>query len=85
MFIDRKILKIGKLAIGCTDGRVVLHTLKKSKVSKLNIKREGVDDLQWDPNSSVYLLVSWKDGSMSLLDSDTEKEMQQFERQGAGI
>ena len=44
----------------------------------------GIEDIQWDPNSQNYLLGCWKDGSMSLIDSDDEKEMQIFERQGAG-
>ena len=44
----------------------------------------GIEDIQWDPNSQNYLLGCWKDGSMSLIDSDDEKEMQIFDRQGAG-
>ena len=62
-------------ALGCDDGRVVIMTIKKQKNSKMSFKKFEVDDLQWDPNSPNYLLVSWKDGSMSLIDVETEKEM----------
>ena len=73
------------MALGCDDGRVIIHTLKKGVPTKLSLKKESVDDVQWDPNSPNYLLVSWKDGSMILLDAETNKEMQSFDRQGTGI
>ena len=72
------------MALGCDDGRIVIHTLKKNKTSKLSLKKESVDDVQWDPNSPNYLLASWKDGSITLLDAETDQEMQSFDRQGAG-
>lgn len=72
------------MALGGEDGRVVVHTLKKPKTTKLTLKKEPVEDVQWDPNSPNYLLASWKDGTMSLIDADSEQEMQAFDRQGAG-
>ena len=77
--------QLGRMALGCDDGRVIIHTLKKGVPTKLSLKKESVDDVQWDPNSPNYLLVSWKDGSMILLDAETNKEMQSFDRQGTGI
>lgn len=59
-------------------------TMKKTKTTKFIAKKIAVEDIQWDPNSPNYLLAAWKDGTMSLFDSETEKEMQSFERQGAG-
>ncbi len=71
--------------MGCGDGRVIVAGTKKGKTIKLSSSRNvGVDDVQWDPNSPNYLLASWKDGSMSLFDSESEKEMNTFERQGNG-
>ena len=67
---------------------VIQTTNKKEKAQKIDYKHEsgsGIVDAQWDPNSSTYLLVAWKDGSMSLLDADKEAEMQSFDRQGAGV
>lgn len=48
---------------------------------------KGVDvvDLQWDPLSSVYILVAYKNGSIALWDADMEDELQRFDRKGAGL
>ena len=45
----------------------------------------AVEDVQWDPKSDNYLLAAYKDGSMLLFDVASGKELQVFERQGAGI
>ena len=75
---------MGIFALGCGDGRVMIMGTKKGKSTKLAAKNVGVEDIQWDPNSPNYLLASWKDGSMSLFDYESEKEMMSFERQGSG-
>ena len=73
------------MLFACEDGRIVVTSIRKSRVTKFALKKVKVEDIQWDPNSPNYLLAAWKDGSMSLLDIETEKEMQVFERQGAGM
>jgi len=37
-------------------------------------------DLQWDPNSSNYLLVCWEFGDMSMIDCKTYQEMIVFDQ-----
>jgi hypothetical protein len=73
------------LAVGSSSGLIGVANLKKNKIQKLDLKQKSsVEDIQWDPNSSNYFLVCWKDGALSLVDADEEREMQVFERQGAG-
>ena len=41
--------------------------------------------VKWDQLSQNYFIAVWVDGTFSLFDSETEKEMQAFDKQSAGI
>lgn len=40
---------------------------------------------KWDQLSPNYFIAVWADGTLSLFDSESEKEMQTFDKQSAGI
>lgn len=66
----------GVFAVGGRDGRVIFYNLQNKKSTKILFKNKGkVEDLQWDPNSSNYLLVCWTGGEVSLIDAESKKEM----------
>jgi len=75
------------LALGCHNGLVLVVTT--TPLESLRLERPkftlAVEDVQWDPKSDNYLLAAYKDGSMLLFDVGSGKELQVFERQGAGI
>ncbi len=65
-----------RLAVGCADGTVLVWSKSAKLVtikppSDRDEKRpNGVTDLQWDPLSNSYLLATYSDGYMSLLDGE---------------
>ena len=70
-----------QFALGAADGRLVFYDIKTNKQRKmLFAERPDVVDLQWDPNSSNYVIACWAYGQISLIDADSLQEMQSFNR-----
>lgn len=44
----------------------------------------GVTDMQWDPLSDAFLLVSFQNGDIALFNSEEAQEVRSFERQVGG-
>ena len=58
----------------------------KKKTTKIQVKdKPSVFLTKWDQLSQNYFIVVWSDGTFSLFDSESEKEMQTFDKQSAGI
>ena len=60
----------GLLALGCTDGTVVLLRASQKGTQKMALEA-GVSDVQFDPLSDSYLLVCHKGGQMALYELQT--------------
>eukprot|EP00605_Chrysophyceae_sp_TOSAG23-4_P000471 GSChrysophyteH1.ASY1.ANO1.530.1 assembled CDS len=75
------------LALGCNTGEVYLFNYSMS-TKKIFCKSDGnqhsVVDIQWDRLSSVYLLVAYSN-SVSMWDTETQSEINVFDKQPAGI
>lgn len=72
--------------MGKQDGSISIYNILKKKTSKIVIKEKpSVVLVKWDLLSSNYFIAVWNDGTFSLFDSESEKEMQSFDRQNAGI
>ena len=64
----------------------MIYTISKKKTSKFNIKdKPSVQLVKWDQLSQNYFIAVWIDGTLSLFDSESEKEYQKFDKQSAGI
>lgn len=86
-----------RLLIGSVDGSITLHdsvnhfmTGKKPSptaviVGKSKTTKDPVTDAQWDPLSEDYLLASFQDGSLTLYDASSQREIHSFERQTQGV
>eukprot|EP00753_Platysulcus_tardus_P016802 PLAT6049.1.p1 GENE.PLAT6049.1~~PLAT6049.1.p1 ORF type:complete len:1230 (-),score=555.27 PLAT6049.1:33-3722(-) len=77
----------GVLVAG-TDGGVILHIdISARKTNRMSIKGKTsmIMDLRWDVLSNTYLLVAYKNGSISLWDTEHQTELHEFDRQGAGL
>jgi len=74
----------GRLAFATKTGLVGFYNLKTKKTIKITGEHPTVpvEDIQWDPNSQEYLIACWKDGSMSLINSEDGNEITKFEKQG---
>ena len=78
--------------MGKTDGSVVVHSLEsgsnsskmKTELCAKSTNPNSVEDLQWDPLSTDYLLVGWKDGTMVMYDVSSEHEVVRFDKQNDG-
>jgi WD40 repeat protein len=58
----------------------------KKKTTKIQIKdKPSISLTKWDQLSQNYFIAVWIDGTFSLFDSESEKEMQLFDKQSAGI
>ncbi len=75
------------LALGCSNGEVYLFNYERS-TKKIFSKKDGnnynVVDVQWDRLSSVYLLVAYSN-FISLWDTETQSEINVFDKQPTGI
>mgnify|MGYP003706057019 CR=1 FL=1 len=74
------------LALGCNNGEVYLFNYSAS-TKKIFARKDGnhvVVDIQWDRLSSVYLLVAYCN-FISLWDTETQCEINVFDKQPAGI
>jgi WD40 repeat protein len=74
------------LAVGCNTGSVVLFNLKEKsqKVLQSADRTVRVVDLQWDPLSSIYLLVAYAN-CVVLWDSESASVLVSFEHQALNI
>ncbi|CAG9315711.1 unnamed protein product [Blepharisma stoltei] len=77
----------GRFALGCAEGVALFAEMGHDNVKRLEMPKQpaAAEDVQWDPLSDKYLLVSFKDGSMVLFDAVEAGILQTFDRQGAGI
>eukprot|EP00743_Colponemidia_sp_Colp-15_P006499 GILK01006998.1.p1 GENE.GILK01006998.1~~GILK01006998.1.p1 ORF type:complete len:1239 (+),score=161.70 GILK01006998.1:69-3785(+) len=77
----------GKLICGAGDGTIWLFNTLLHKLVKIpaKTKQQPIEDIQWDPLSTNYYLVAYKDGTMYLCDADEDTVLQTFDKQGGGI
>ena len=75
------------LALGCSTGEIYLFNYTESTKKIFCAKdREAtpIIDIQWDRLSSLYLLVAYSN-YITLLDTETQAEINVFDKQPAGI
>ena len=74
------------VAVGLTNGFVILFSLEMKKQKLLASKKTGVQvvDVEFDPLSDTYLLVAYSD-YISLFDSVAGVELHAFEHQPSGV
>jgi len=75
------------LALGCSTGEVYLFNYTDSTKKIFAVKDREVTpvvDIQWDRLSSVYLLVAHSN-YISLLDTESQSEINVFDKQPAGV
>jgi WD40 repeat protein len=81
----------GRSVIGLSDGRLVLFENRNASKKlvfnqpKKNPNTVAIEDVQWDPLSTDYMLVCYQDGCLSLVDVARDVEIHQFDRQAQGI
>mmetsp|Transcript_71803 Transcript_71803/g.191534 ORF Transcript_71803/g.191534 Transcript_71803/m.191534 type:complete len:1269 (+) Transcript_71803:67-3873(+) len=77
----------GRLLLGAPDGSLTVINNVEGKKSTVEskVKNCPVEDVQWDPLSTDYLLVAWKMGDMALFDIAQKVEVFRFDRLSQGI
>lgn len=72
---------------GADNGSIYILSLQKKKISefKSQTPKLSVEIARWDLASPNYFICMWIDGSLSLFDLETEKEIQVFETQKKGL
>eukprot|EP00397_Hematodinium_sp_SG-2012_P003108 GEMP01003116.1.p1 GENE.GEMP01003116.1~~GEMP01003116.1.p1 ORF type:complete len:1245 (+),score=190.74 GEMP01003116.1:263-3997(+) len=78
---------VWRLISGHADGTLVLYEHpKKTELEPMKTKNNSVEDCQWDPNSLDYLLVSYQDGQLHMIDVHNTKEpLVVFDRSLQGV
>lgn len=79
-------MKPSTLLYGRMDGSIIIYNTSKKKSIKIAKKdKPTAQFVKWDLLSQNYFIAVWLDGNFSLFDSESEKEMQIFDKQNAGI
>ena len=80
---------MGLIACGHEDNCVSFYDTATRKCRRCKASKDrvgqGVLDLQWDPLSDNYILVSFDSGDVALYDYVSLEEMRTFERQSGGM
>jgi WD40 repeat protein len=80
---------MGLIACGHEDNSVSFYDTATRKCRRCKASKDrvgqGVLDLQWDPLSDNYILVSFDSGDVALFDYVSLEEMRTFERQSGGM
>lgn len=78
-----------KMLVGDSVGSLHIYDQQANKrvqiVGKAKTSKDPVTDAQWDPLSEEYLLVAFGDGSLTLFDASTQREVHSFDKQPQGI
>jgi len=77
----------GRLICGHLDGTLhLLENPKRTKLEPMKTKNNSVEDIQWDPLSNNYCLVSYADGQLQMIDCEQAGDpLISFERFPQGI
>jgi len=78
-----------RLLVGDNVGSLHVYDQQTGKkvqiVGKSKTTKDPVTDAQWDPLSEEYLLVAFQDGTLTLYEANTQREVHSFDKQPQSI